>query len=88
MNANPVLLQMKYARVVALFAKKNDLTLEQSLEIFYNSAVYQLMREGISDMHCRSDQYLCEELKNEILVTRSLQACTEKIQYVRNMVKI
>jgi len=61
---------MKYARIVALFAKENNLTLEQSLEFFYNSAVYQLMREGVSDMHCRSDQYLCEELKNEYFSKR------------------
>lgn len=38
MNANPTLLQMKYARIVEKFA----------------------------DMHCRSDEYLVEELIDEI----------------------
>ena len=65
MNANPILLQMKYARIVELFAKENDIPLEQSLDIFYHSNVYQLMREGISDMHCMSDQYLVRELEME-----------------------
>lgn len=65
MNAHPVLLQKKYARVVELFAKENHLSLENALDIFYHSELYELMSEGISDMHCRSDAYLAEELKME-----------------------
>lgn len=34
MNANPILLQKKYARVVSLFAKKNKITMEKALDIF------------------------------------------------------
>ena len=34
MNANPILLQKKYARVVELFAKKNAITIEKALDIF------------------------------------------------------
>ena len=34
-------------------------------EFFYNSEVYPLMRDGVSDMHCMSDAYLAEELKME-----------------------
>lgn len=34
-------------------------------EIFYRSVVYKDMREGISDMHCRSDAYLAQELRDE-----------------------
>lgn len=65
MNANPILLQKKYARVVALFAKHNDITLENALDIFYHSELYKLMSEGVSDMHCMSDEYLVQELENE-----------------------
>lgn len=65
MNANPILLQKKYARVVELFAKENHLSLESALDFFYQSGVYQLMREGSSDMHCMSDQYLVEDLTME-----------------------
>lgn len=56
---------MKYARVVELFAKHNDLTLEKALAIFYHSDLYVLMSEGISDMHCMSDEYLVQELEEE-----------------------
>ncbi len=65
MNANPILLQKKYARVVELYAKQNGLTLEKALDIFYRSDLYKLMSKGISDMHCMSDEYLVQELEEE-----------------------
>jgi len=36
--------------------------LRKAMDIFYNSYAYQEMRIGISDMHCRSDGYLVEEI--------------------------
>ena len=65
MNANPILLQKKYARIVELFAKEKNISIDKALEIFYHSEVYQLMRDGISYMHCMSDSYLKEELEME-----------------------
>lgn len=65
MNANPVLLQKKYVRVVALFAEKNQISLDEALKIFYKSELYELVSEGCSDMHCMSDDYLVEELMIE-----------------------
>jgi len=64
-NANPVLLQNKYARIIELYAKDKEITLDEALDFFYNSETYRLMREGVSDMHCMSDEYLVEELKEE-----------------------
>ena len=34
MNANPILLQKKYARVVGLYAKENGISLEKALDVF------------------------------------------------------
>ena len=65
MNANPILLQKKYARVIALFAEHTGLSLDDALAFFYNSALYPLLREGVSDLHCMSDAYLAEELEME-----------------------
>jgi hypothetical protein len=65
MNADPVLLQMKYSRIVAMLAKRKNISLMDALTIFYHSQVYQLMSEGISDMHCMSDEYLVQELMME-----------------------
>lgn len=41
MNANPILLQKKYARVVELFEKRNNITLGKALDIFYHSMLYR-----------------------------------------------
>ena len=30
-----------------------------------NPILHQLIRDGVSDMHCMSDAYLAEELKQE-----------------------
>ncbi|WP_147623516.1 DUF3791 domain-containing protein [Treponema denticola] len=65
MTAHPILLQKKYARIVALYAEKTGVSLSSALKKFYHSAVYKLMSQGISDMHCMSDDYLVEELLSE-----------------------
>ena len=72
MTANPILLQKKYSRVIECFAKQQGLSLDAALDFFYHSLVYQLirevyqlMRDGVSDMHCMSDAYLAEELEQE-----------------------
>lgn len=72
MNAHPILLQKKYARIIELFAKEKQLTLDEALEIFYSSDVYELMREGCTDMHCMSDLYLVAELKEEVESKRGI----------------
>ena len=45
MNAHPILLQKKYTRIVELYAKRNNMTLEDAMDIFYHSNVYKLMSE-------------------------------------------
>lgn len=65
MEANSVLLQKKYVRIVALFAEQMQLTLNDALEFFYRSETYQELCNGIADLHCRSDQYIVDELKLE-----------------------
>ena len=56
---------MKYARVVQEFAEIANLTIDAALDFFYHSTTYQLIREGVSDLHCMSDGYLAEELLDE-----------------------
>lgn len=65
MKANATLLQMKYARIINIFADKADLSLYEALTFFYHSALYQLVRKGISDLHCMSDDYLADNLFDE-----------------------
>ena len=65
MKANPILLQKKYSRVIERFSKQQGLSLDEALAFFYNSEIYQLIRDGVSDMHCMSDDYLADELLSE-----------------------
>ena len=50
------------------FAKQQGISLDASLDFFYHSETYKLMCEGISDMHCMSDEYLVEELQQEYVI--------------------
>ena len=62
MIANPSILQMKYARIVKLFAELSGLSYEEALGKFYDSKTYFLISTGVADMHCFSDEYLADEL--------------------------
>ena len=65
MIADSTLLQMKYARIISLLAKKADVDEEKAMEMFYKSNTYMLMSKGISDFHCMSDAYLAEGIMLE-----------------------
>ena len=65
MTANKNLLRMKYARVIEAYAARTGCTFDDALDRFYRSQTYELMRDGISDMHCMSDEYLVDELVDE-----------------------
>ncbi len=67
MKADKTLLHMKFVRVVARFAEQQGLTIEKALEFFYHSQTYRELSEGIADLHCRSDQYVTDELKAEFI---------------------
>ena len=65
MKANPLLMQKKYARVIECFAAKMKISLDDVMDFFYRSDLYILISEGVSELHCMSDQYLAEELAEE-----------------------
>ena len=65
MMANKNLLRMKFARVIEALAARTGCTMEEALDRFYKSRTYEFMRDGVSDMHCMSDDYLVEEILDE-----------------------
>ena len=65
MIANRLLLLHKYVRVIQLFSVQAGIPLREALERFYQSLTHYEMEHGISDMHCRSDGYLAEEMLRE-----------------------
>lgn len=72
MIANPILLQRKYTRIIALLAQQLNISLAQALDHFMFSKTYELMQEGIGDSHCLSDAYLVDELINELQICNSV----------------
>ena len=65
MLANKIILQRKFARIVQKFAESEKLSYEEALGIFYDSKTFELISEGVADMHCMSDEYLVDELVAE-----------------------
>ena len=62
MIASKTLLQMKYARVISLFAERAGITAGQAMGFFYHSTEYRLMREGVGYLHCMTDDYIVDDL--------------------------
>ena len=64
MKAHPTLLQLKYDSVIETLSKKANISLREAMDMFYKSPIYEEISQGISDMHCRSDGYLAEDILN------------------------
>ena len=62
---NETLLQIKYARVISLLAKRLGIPVENAMAIFYNSKTYSNLidlRNGLQNM---SDAFLVDEIIQE-----------------------
>jgi hypothetical protein len=66
MTANRQLVGHKIAGVIEGYSQLADVPLRKALDVLYTSELYKEIRFGISDMHCRSDGYLAEELQLEV----------------------
>lgn len=61
MDAKQIILQMKYARIIKGIAEQLGISLEEAMDKFYHSVTFQMIQNGVADIHCRSDQYLIDE---------------------------
>lgn len=59
------ILEAKYARIINCMSELHSISLEDAMDIFYNSPMLPLIEEGVADLHCRSDRYLAEEIWRE-----------------------
>jgi len=65
MKANRILLQSLYKDIIFEFSKETGKGLDESMEYFYTSETYELISEGVSDLHCRGFKYLAQEIMLE-----------------------
>lgn len=63
--ANDTLRSMQYARIIRSMTELYSLSVEEAMDIFYNSETFALIDEGVADLHCRSDKYLAGEIWRE-----------------------
>ena len=66
MIANRTLIGHKCAAVILAYSELAAVPLREAFDVFYKSNLYVEITTGISDMHCRSDGYLAEELSLEM----------------------
>lgn len=53
---------MKYARIIDLIAEKQNISLEEAMDMPYSSQLFEFIDEGTADLICRSDLYLAGEI--------------------------
>lgn len=67
-------LDMKYARIIEIISERRHISREEAMDMLYTSPVLGLIEDGISDLHCRSDLYLADEvMRNARLKTEDKQ---------------
>lgn len=59
------ILEEKFARIISEISEMYNVSLDDAMDMFYNSETIQLMEEGVADLHCRSEKYLAEEVWRE-----------------------
>lgn len=59
------ILEAKFARIISEISEMYNVSLDDAMDMFYNSEMIQLMEEGVADLHCRSEKYLAEEVWRE-----------------------
>jgi hypothetical protein len=65
MEANKILLQSLYKDIIIEFSKETGKELDESMKYLYTSKTYELISEGVGDLHCRGAKYLAQELMLE-----------------------
>lgn len=66
---NDTLLQMKYARIISLLAKRLGVSEPDAMDMFYRSATYRDLRGGANGLHNMGDLYILDNLLSEVSVS-------------------
>ncbi|MDE6578211.1 MAG: DUF3791 domain-containing protein [Muribaculaceae bacterium] len=53
---------MKYTRIIKLIAEKQQISLEEAMNMLYSSPLFEIIDDGTADLICRSDIYLSNEI--------------------------
>lgn len=81
MKANKILLQSLYKDIILEFSKQTGKLLDESMEYFYTSETYELISQGLGDIHCRGVKYLTQELMLEYGIMKHKSYPKEFVHY-------
>lgn len=54
--------KMKYARIIDIIAKEQNISCEEATDMLYSSPLFGIIDDGTADLICRSDIYLAGEI--------------------------
>lgn len=57
-----ILQDMKYARIIEVISEKQNISLDEAMDMLYSSQLFEIIDDGTADLICRSDIYIAEEI--------------------------
>lgn len=64
-EAKQAVLDAKLSRIIQALSEQHNISIEQAMDIFYNSPMLPLIADGVADLHCRSSRYLADVIWDE-----------------------
>ena len=74
-EARQNILDEKFSHIIVA---QHNISIEQAMDIFYNSTTSQLIEEGVADLHCRSSKYLADVIWDEYMANETNQNTNNK----------
>ena len=65
-----ILRDMKYGRIIELIAEKQDISIDDAMDMLYYSPLFEIIDDGTADLICRSDIYLADEIIRNSIPTK------------------
>ena len=72
-EARQNILDEKFSHINVALSEQHNISIEQAMDIFYNSTTSQLIEEGVADLHCRSSKYLADVIWDEYMANETNQ---------------
>lgn len=58
------------ARIILCICEMYGVSIDEATDMYYNSETADMIEAGVSELHCRSDKYLAEEIWKEHIETK------------------
>ena len=77
-EARQNILDEKFSHIIVALSEQHNISIEQAMDIFYNSTTSQPIEEGVADLHCRSSKYLADVIWDEYMANETNQNTNNK----------